>query len=94
MTREERIRARAFELYLARGNATGSETEEWVAAEAQIAVAESKEHARFLSDTTGDAFDAGEEDPGAADDDPQVSQSLRAEATAKAPVPKTKLAQR
>ena len=37
---EERIRARAFELYVERGNESGSELDDWLQAEEEIAAAE------------------------------------------------------
>ena len=37
---EERIRAKAHELYIDRGNASGSETDDWLQAEEEIAAAE------------------------------------------------------
>ena len=37
---EERIRARAFELYVDRGNESGSELDDWLQAEEEIAAAE------------------------------------------------------
>lgn len=93
LRREERIRTRAFELYLARGDAPGSETEDWMVAEAQILDSESEGLRRSGSSTASDASEVGEEDPGAADGDPQVSQSLRSEAAATA-LPKTKRSKR
>jgi hypothetical protein len=33
---EERIRRRAYELYVERGNQSGSETDDWLQAEAEI----------------------------------------------------------
>ena len=37
---EEKIRARAYELYVARGSESGSETEDWIQAEQEIMEAE------------------------------------------------------
>jgi Protein of unknown function (DUF2934) len=37
---EERIRSRAFELYVDRGNQSGSETDDWLQAEEEIVSAE------------------------------------------------------
>jgi len=37
---EERIRQRAYELYILRGNESGSELEDWLQAEAEILQAE------------------------------------------------------
>ena len=37
---EERIRTRAFELYIERGNDSGSEWDDWLQAEEEIAAAE------------------------------------------------------
>jgi hypothetical protein len=37
---EERIRRRAYELYVLRGNESGSEVEDWLQAEAEILEAE------------------------------------------------------
>lgn len=36
----ERIRARAHELYIERGNASGSEVDDWLQAEEEVAAAE------------------------------------------------------
>jgi hypothetical protein len=36
LTLEERIRQRAYELYLARGSQSGSELDDWLQAEAEI----------------------------------------------------------
>lgn len=39
---EERIRQRAYELYLKRGNGTGSEMEDWLQAEQELRNAEER----------------------------------------------------
>ncbi len=84
-SRDERIRQRAYELYLARGDALGSEHEDWVAAEVQIAASDGREGAPSEVGTAGYSSEVGEEDPGAAEGDFQVSRSMRAEAAASAP---------
>ena len=40
---EERIRLRAYELYVQRGCATGSEAEDWLQAEEEILAAQDRE---------------------------------------------------
>ena len=42
---EERIRSRAYELYVHRGNQSGSEMDDWLQAEEEIRRAEEKAHA-------------------------------------------------
>ena len=37
---EERIRARAYELYIDRGNESGSEMDDWLQAEEEVSAAE------------------------------------------------------
>jgi hypothetical protein len=37
---EDRVRARAFELYVERGNESGSELDDWLQAEEEIAASE------------------------------------------------------
>jgi hypothetical protein len=39
---EERIRQRAYELYISRGNQSGSELDDWLQAEAEIQGAEER----------------------------------------------------
>ena len=39
---QERIRRRAFELYIERGNESGSEMEDWLQAEEEILIAEER----------------------------------------------------
>jgi len=41
---EERIRLRAYELYVQRGNESGSEFEDWLQAEEEIRTAEEQQH--------------------------------------------------
>jgi len=40
VSREERIRQRAYELYVSRGNQSGSEVDDWLQAEEEIQRAE------------------------------------------------------
>ena len=42
---EERIRARAYELYVYRGNQSGSETDDWLQAEEELRQAQEAAHA-------------------------------------------------
>ena len=52
---EERIRSRAYELYLARGNESGSELDDWLQAEDEIPLAEEEardERLTYLTETT------------------------------------------
>jgi len=78
---EERIQRRAYELYVLRGNQSGSELDDWLQAEEEIRRAKEQPHQRKLNETRAFPARPAENRAGAGPRLPALNASARCRET-------------